>query len=436
MRNAFSRKQNSQRIMPLKFKHPFRKSAFYNFQNNLTLPRHRWYPFKEGFSSGLVVEATKSAAKKKRPLKILDTFGGSGTTPLTAALMGHDSLSIEVNPFCAFASRVKCTRGVWRKQNFGDTVDRIVRACHSSALSPLENLSTFSDSEGNHKWLFNRAVIRSSSSILRAIERHGGGYSEVLRLAAIRATMQCCNAQKDGKCLRYYEDWKERCYSKSDLIRAFRASAELMLHDIGIAPLAGNSKIKISNRDARVALRDVETKSYDLLVTSPPYLNSLDYSDVYRPELFIGGFVADNAELRKIRLKTVRSHVQVKWNGSTAIDNHLIKLAVEQLKQRGDSWNKRIPNMVEAYFHDMRNVLIEIARVLRNGAEAWIVVSTSAYNGVQIPVDLILAELGCESGLRLRGIYVLRQLRSAGQQWKGLAAKGLPLRESLLVFKR
>lgn len=423
--------------MPLKFKHAYQKTAFYNFQQNLTLPRHRWYPFKEGFSSNLVLEATKSCTiKKKRSLRILDTFGGSGTTPLTAALLGHESLSIEVNPFCAFASRVKCTRGAWRKQNFGNTIERIVRACRGSALSPLENLSTFSDSEGNRKWLFNREVIRSSSSILRAIERHGGCYSEVLRLAAIRATMQCCNAQKDGKCLRYYEDWKERGYSKRDLIKAFRASAELMLHDIGIAPLAKNSKVKISNRDARVALRDVEAKSYDLLVTSPPYLNSLDYSDVYRPELFIGGFVADNAELKKIRLKTVRSHVQVKWNGSTATDNHLIRLSVEQLKQRGDSWNKRIPNMVEAYFHDMRSILVEVARVLRNGAEAWIVVSTSAYNGIQIPVDLILAELGCESGLKLRNIYVLRQLRSAGQQWKGLAAKGLPLRESLIVFKR
>jgi len=92
--------------------------------------------------------------------------------------------------------------------------------------------------------------------------------------------------------------------------------------------------------------------------------------------------------------------------------------------------------MIEAYFHDMRNVLIEVTRVLRKGAEAWIVVSTSAYRGVQIPVDLILAELGCESGLKLKGIYVLRQLRSSGQQWVGLGVKGLPLRESLIVFKR
>ena len=45
---------------------------------------------------------------------------------------------------------------------------------------------------------------------------------------------------------------------------------------------------------------------------SPPYLNSFDYSDVYRPELFAAGFVSANSKLRKIRKKTLCSHVQVK----------------------------------------------------------------------------------------------------------------------------
>jgi hypothetical protein len=423
--------------MTLQFDHSFSKIPFYNFQENLRQPRHRWYPFKEGFSSSLVREATKSVeVNKRRSLRILDPFGGSGTTPLTAALLKHDSLSIEVNPFCVFASQVKCTRGGWRERDFRDTVERVIRSCRSYGLSPLENVSTFSNTNGNSKWLFNRDVIRASSSVLRAIGKHGGRYSEALRLAAIRATMYCCNAKKDGKCLRYYKDWQQRSYSKDHLIAAFRAGAELMLLDVGLAPVDRSRKIQIINEDARVALSSLDEKSFDLLVTSPPYLNSLDYSDVYRPELFIGGFVSDNTELREIRLKTIRSHVQVKWVGPTEIENPLIKLVVGQLEQIGISWNKRIPNMIEAYFHDMRKVLGQIARVLRKGAQAWIIVSTSAYMGVQIPVDLILAELGCAVGLELTGVYVLRQLRSSSQQWSGFGSKALPLRESLIVFKR
>jgi hypothetical protein len=65
-----------------------------------------------------------------------------------------------------------------------------------------------------------------------------------------------------------------------------------------------------------------------------------------------------------------------------------------------------------------------------------IVVSTSAYKGVHIPVDLILADLGCEWGFTLKEVYVLRALRVAGQQQSDFKQLGLPLRESLIVLKR
>ena len=92
--------------------------------------------------------------------------------------------------------------------------------------------------------------------------------------------------------------------------------------------------------------------------------------------------------------------------------------------------------MVEAYFHDMNRVLKEAYRVLKTGGEAWLVVSTSAYGGVHIPVDLILADLGVKLGFELDGVYVLRSLRAAGQQQSSFGKVGLPLRESLIVLRR
>ena len=64
------------------------------------------------------------------------------------------------------------------------------------------------------------------------------------------------------------------------------------------------------------------------------------------------------------------------------------------------------------------------------------VVSTSAYADVEIPVDLILAEIGERCGLLLRTIHVMRHMRSSGQHWRMAGKNGarLPLRESLVVF--
>ena len=189
--------------------------------------------------------------------------------------------------------------------------------------------------------------------------------------------------------------------------------------DVGTHPIGRECLIRISCGDSRRLLTRCDDECADLIVTSPPYLNSLDYSDVYRPELFLGGFVLTNKDVRQIRLQTIRSHVQVKWGGPTNIKNQKVRSVVEDLLDFGDSlWNPRLPNMIEAYFHDLKNVLEQVFRLLKRGAEAWLIVSTSAYKALQIPVDLILADIGCEAGLTLKGVYVLRNLRSSSQQWK------------------
>jgi hypothetical protein len=114
----------------------------------------------------------------------------------------------------------------------------------------------------------------------------------------------------------------------------------------------------------------------------------------------------------------------------------MVTAAVNALSRKRTLWNQKIPAMVQAYFHDMNRILREAARVLKRAAKAWIVVSTSAYKGVQIPVDLILADLASTHGFKLEGIYVLRALRAAGQQQCRFDHNGLPLRESLLILQR
>jgi hypothetical protein len=111
---------------------------------------------------------------------------------------------------------------------------------------------------------------------------------------------------------------------------------------------------------------------------------------------------------------------------------------LSQLKEREDKlWDKRIISMVQAYFSDMADILRECGRVVRPNGQAWIVVSTSAYAGIEIPVDLILADIGCRNGWSLRGVNVLRNIRSSSQHWGNLKAGAKSsLRESLIILQR
>lgn len=416
----------------------FHEKGFQNFEDNFTQPRHRWYPFKEGFSSELVGNAIDSVANTiGRALHVLDPFCGSGTTPVAAAVKGHTAHAVEVSPFCAFTARVKCIPKTWKEGVFTRHLDSITNSAKADLQpSPLEGQSTFCEGEGKDKWLFNRSVLRAFDSVWRNAYSNVGPKASIFRLAAMRAAMECSNAKKDGKALRYRKDWKKEGFSDANFFDRFRQAALQFSEDMELAPIKKGSRGVIQRGDSRKALSGLPSNSFDLMVTSPPYLNSFDYSDVYRPELFLGGFVKDNVDLRNVRLRTLRSHVQVKWGGATDVKSALLKGPLEQLRDCDSLWNARIPEMVEAYFHDMRCVLVNAARVLKSGAEGWIVVSTSAYGGVHIPVDLILADLGSQVGMELKGVYVLRALRAAGQQQKHFDTEGLPLRESLIVLKK
>lgn len=412
----------------------FANSALSTSGANQALPRHRWYSLKEGFSEALVREAISSCRSGGHQLRILDPFCGSGTALVTAGGMGLSATGIEVNPFLAFASRAKCVRGGWDLSRFRACVQLVAEAGRRGRPSPLETFSTFTERPGAEKWLFNRSVLRSFTSMMVSLDE-SHPFQEPLRLALLASAMACSNVKRDGKGLRYWRDWEARRPGGKDLRARFVRSADEMGSD-GSDASFGWRGMSVIEGDARREVRRLPPESFDLLMTSPPYLNSLDYCDVYRPELFLGGFVSSNRELRDVRLRTVRSHVQVGWEPSDVVASPLLERPLGELA-KAKLWNARIPAMVQSYFADMAQVLAGCARLVRRSGQAWIVVSTSAYGGVTIPVDLILADIGTRNGWQLQGVYVLRHLRSSGQQWAALArGKTPPLRESLIILTR
>jgi DNA modification methylase len=400
---------------------------------NKDIPRHRWFDFKEGFSAELIRVAIEDA-QPKRP-HLLDPFLGSGTTVVEAARAGCRATGIEVNPFLLDVARAKCHESIPDAAELIQWRDRVLHGKCIEKRSPLEGLSTFTEDEGNAKWIFNRSVLRGYTALLSAIESHPASWKTAMRVAALSALMESSNVRRDGKCVRYKKGWKEAGLSSSDFRSTFAKCSQLVLEDLESDDLDGKLPSLLAG-DARAKLKAIASSSHDLVVTSPPYLNSFDYSDVYRPELFAGGYVSSNQALRKIRRETIRSHVQVeRVFASTAASSLLEPVLTEIRKQQ--LWSTRIPGMIASYFWDMKAILNELHRIVRRNGTAWLVVSTSAYGGVQIPVDLVLADLGEQCGWSLRGVYVLRRLRSAGQHWAHLnEEKKLPLRESLVMFDK
>lgn len=417
-------------------------TAFKNYQkmtNALeteSYPRHRWYFVKEGFSPELIKQAIRESGCQEGDL-VVDVFCGGGTTTLTAVTEGRAALGFEVNPFLAFVSRsklIQCRRSVFQKHS-----NTVLNAARTGLPSRLEGFSTFTEAGTSNKWLFNLEVLRAFQGGWKATNDLYWPARDLLRLCLIGAAMEVCNAVKDGKCLRYRKGWKERRFASRDFIRELEGRIAMVAEDLDECPIDGEYDIRNSdsrNLDAGV----FKGKGFRLCVTSPPYLNSFDYTDIYRPELFLGRYVDSADELMQLRLRTLRSHVQANWPAPEKIEQSaLLSQSLSEIDDHSERlWNQRIPDMIRAYFEDIKKILTSLKPLALPDATLWLVVSTSAYAGIEVPVDLILADIGSKCGWSLREIRVAANLRRVpGQQWDELSSNGNYdpyLRESIIIL--
>jgi len=384
-----------------------------DFAPNATLPRHRWYRFKEGFSAGLVANFAEEFLPKVGG-RLLDPFLGSGTTAVEGARLGHRVVGVETNPFMAFLGRVKTGNYAGLRD-----IEGVAMQCLANRrIEPnfrLPDDTTLVERRGLDKWLINRAVARRFEQIrtgIASVKRKA--LRDLLTLALVSCIEDVANARKDGKCWRYRPEWRKLEFDRHALDDAFAAQVIRFVEDIEEMPrLLGDAKVL--HGDARQCLEQFADSDphFDGILTSPPYLNSFDYTDIYRPEVFLLHAARNSTELRKIRFKTMRSHVQVAWKNSAPLPIPLLQQKIRAIGEV-DLWCGRIPDMVNAYFVDLDRVVEQCAQRLKVGATAGFVVADSAYNGVVIPVDLILSEILEQRGYRTKKITIFRKTRGNG----------------------
>ena len=89
--------------------------------------------------------------------------------------------------------------------------------------------------------------------------------------------------------------------------------------------------------------------------------------------------------------------------------------------------------MIQAYFEDMKHVLESLFIHGRVDAQVWIVVSTSAYAGIEVPVDKIIGDIGESVGFKLIRISKLRDIRKRKTRYSETINF---LRESLVIMRK
>lgn len=408
------------------------------FNKNKTEPIHRWYPFVEGYSREFIDSILKEMGKQE--LVCLEPFSGSGTTALELQNNNIPCYAFEVNPLMYLIARVKLENQYkverivfWHnyiKKNRGD----IEVVLHTT-------FSTLYEDNTKKKWNYNTevglAVEKLKQTIFGIDETI---YKELFTVALASILLEVSNLYRNGKCLSYKKKWRDRKISQIDVFKSFDEKIEKeIISDIENSvnqKNTQNNKKLLFNVDSRVGIENVvQDGTIDLVITSPPYLNSRDYTDTYMLELKTLGFTDSTAEIRKLREKTLRSHVQIKWDDDTEINNELLSKTLKELEDASKNiqkWNDSIIDMVRLYFVDMRKIFCVLYKKMKQKGRVYFNVSNSAYFNVLIDTLEICASIAEKEGFKVIEIREARKLKTSPQQQEKVGK----LLEGVIVLER
>lgn len=384
-------------------------------QPSINIPYQRWFRFKEAYSPKLVIDIIDSLPVM--PQKVLDPFGGCGTTAITCQFLGITPTAIEVNPFLADLTEAKLTRyDINLLMNEKSIYKKIVDEMQVNMDDIAHFPPTFCEPGIKERWLYGRELFTRIIQYTKYIQEIK--HLEIRRLFNVilgSSLIAPSNVYISGKGRKYKKNWKDRQSTPDSFDALFESNLEKIYDDI-INFNQKHSDFKLLRGDCRERIKDIDT--FDLSIFSPPYPNTFDYTDVYNIELWILGYIKSNDSCKQLRNKTLRSHVQVKrsYSNNHAQSETLDRIKLELESHKEHLWNKEIPDMVGAYFCDLASLLKEMKSKIKKNGDVIIVVGDSAYKSVRIPVADILEEISISCGYTVANKTVLRKLRVSAQQ--------------------
>jgi hypothetical protein len=377
----------------------------------------RWFHFKEAFSPSFVTTAIETLGFQ--PDHVIDPFGGSGTTGITCQLLGIHATTIEVNPFLADVIRAKTTHVEAETLTQARRSFRHGLARTKTDMGVLAHLpATFIESDDKQRWIFSRSFGERLSQYLKCIRQiPNPAVQRFFRIALGAVLVECSNVYVNGKGRRYRRRWEETQANSEQLDFRFNEQFNIAVEDVHRFAGRPDTRIDVVHGDSRLAMQRLEREA-DLIVFSPPYPNSFDYTDIYNVELWSLGYLSSSQDNAQLRRSTLHSHVQIQRIAEGPLNISLtLQMVVQGLrKKRDELWDANIPEMVLGYFRDLERILEESFRLISRRGKVLMVVGDSRYAGILIDVPTVLVELGRAIGFNKAQIYEVRKMRTSAQQ--------------------
>lgn len=340
------------------------------------------HPFPARMAASVAWDELESSKKR---LVVLDPMSGSGTSLAVAARLGHTAHGVDVDPLAVLTARV-WTSGVEKDDLVKRARQVLERAKKRGGPLPTADAET----RAFLSYWFDATNRRQLSALARAI----GAIRETTMREALWCAFSRMIITKQGGVSCAMDLAHSRPHKVRDraAVRAFDIFIEKVEQLGGLLPgrVAGRARVEIG--DAR-KLR-MRRRSVDRVITSPPYLNAIDYLRTSKFSLVWMGHSIP--ELRQIRARSIGTEV-----GGKALPDPDVMRIVRRVVADGvltDRQSKILGN----YVRDLDAVIGEVSRVLRPTGAALFVVGESSTRGVMIQNSKAIGALAKRHGLRVQ----------------------------------
>jgi DNA modification methylase len=337
--------------------------------------------------------------------KIIDPFSGSGTSNIEALLLSRNSIGIDIDPFARFMSKVKTT-----KLDIGK-LKHAEKQIFKSLLKYDENLVNKSDIPDFPyiKHWFQPFILLELTYIKRIIDTLDTtkNIRNFYLLCFSSIVRKISNASNE--CTRtVIRKNHNKNIKPLDALHGFynAVAVNILRYEDFHHSMPKNITVEFPiNMDARNI--KVDEGSFDFAITSPPYINAVDYPRTHQLELYWLGLCSNSlADLKKEHIGTesvyVKDYKKLHLIGVKELDEKLEKV----FKQ-----DPRRSYIAYKYFNDMRENLSEVYKALKVGGRYALVVGNNNIRGEAFENWKYLMELAKEAGFSIETFFSSKIIR-------------------------